>query len=117
LHKASKALNGFAISYRATSEIEKLKPKILNQMSAFEARAKQSIPGLGALVVVGIQGGDPRKFVGDPGKMFLSVHIGGVGTNFQQTVKKYIQRPKIVAGPSKDWVRQDHFVWVTRSDM
>jgi hypothetical protein len=117
LQKASKALNGFAVSYRVTREIDKLQPKILNLMSAFEAREEQSVPGLGVLVVVGIQSGDPAKFVADPGKMFLSIHIGGVGTDFRQTVKKYIRRPKIVAGPSRDWVREDHFVWVTRSNM
>jgi hypothetical protein len=114
LAKASRALNGWAVSFNANRQIEKLKPQILSLMSRHEAQARQTLPDLGVLLVVGIQFADPSKFAADPGQVLLGVHIGSVGTNFRFVLNQYIHQPKIVAGASKDWKRRDVFVWVTR---
>jgi hypothetical protein len=115
LAKASTALNGWAVSFNVNRQIEKLKPEILSLMTRHEAQVRQSVPDLGVLVVVGIQKGDPKKFFADPGRMVIGAHIGGVGTDYREVLNQYLGQAKIVQGPSKDWIREDAFVWITRT--
>jgi hypothetical protein len=117
LAKAATALNGWAVSRAATREIERLKPEILTLISRHEEQARQTLPDLGVLLVVGIQSGDPKKFAATPGRMLIGVHIAGAGTDFQSVYNAYVSRPQLVAGASKDWIRQDAYVWATRMTM
>lgn len=115
LHKSMKALNGFAVSWRVNREIEKLRPQIERAIQGVEERMLQSRPDAGVLVVAGVQEWATPDPTGTRAQTFLSIHIGGAGTDPAKIVKEYIDQPRMVQGPSQGWRRRDLFIWVTRT--
>jgi hypothetical protein len=114
LKKGLKILNNMGLSLQVKQAILHLKPDILRRIAREEKKFKQTLPDLGALIVVGIASGDRKKFIDSPGRMFINAHIGGIGRNPLTVFSSYQTRPHLVAGASKDWIRYDHFIWVTR---
>ena len=103
LHHASKALNGWAVSWRVTREIESRRAEITREMP----------PGGGVLVCVGTQEWDIPDPTGTRAQTFLSLHVIGGGTNPTGLLQSYLMQPHLVQGPAKGWRRRDAFVWVT----
>lgn len=114
LHKASQALNGSAVKSRVNSEIEKLKPQINTALDRLEQQHRQSLKDAGVLLVVGIQEWERPDATGARAQMFLSIHIGGVGTSPADVIRAYNNQPRLVQGPARGWVRKDDYIWVSR---
>jgi hypothetical protein len=114
LKKGLQILNNFGLSLKVQQAIQRLKPDILRQIAREEEKFHQTLPDLGALLVVGIASGDRSKFIDSPGKVFIDAHIGGVGRNPRTVFNNYHSRSHLVAGAGKDWIRHDYFIWVTR---
>jgi hypothetical protein len=105
LHKASKALNEWAVSWRVNREIEAREAEIKRQMP----------PGGGVLICVGMQEWDTPDPTGSRAQSFLSLHIVGGGRDPVTLLRRYQMQPQLVLGAPKDWRRRDVFVWVTQS--
>ena len=103
LHKASVALNSFAISYRVNKELEALKPAIEKVMPSQG----------GVLVVVGIQEWATADFTGNKARSFMGLFIAGSGSSPESVFKRYRSTPSMVQGAPAGWVRMEEYVWVT----
>lgn len=113
-HDVAIASNNAALSYRIKAELGKLEKTILSQMGVAEQNRQQSIGNLGVLVVVGIQEWEFADPTGTKARTFLSMHTGGVGTNFKEVLESYIRTPSIVQGVPRGWLRKEMYLWVTR---
>lgn len=117
LHKASKALNGWAVEWRVNQEIDKLRPRIEAAIAEVDKRFHQTRPDAGALLVVGIQEWERPDPTGTRAQTFLSLGIAGSGTSAPEVMRRYRSQPQLVAGAPAGWRRREQFIWVTRSTL
>jgi len=103
-HKATVALNGWAVQYRVNKELDKLKAEIEKKMPAKG----------GVLVCVGIQEWEMPDAAGAKAQSFLSIHIAGFGTDYNSVLQHYQSQPSLLQGAPKGWLRKDVFIWATR---
>ena len=104
LHKASIALNGWALSWRVNEELKKLSPQIQKLMPTGSG---------GVLVCVGVQEWATPDPTGNRAQTFLSLHIVGSGLTPDPILQRYIQQPRLVKGAASGWRRKDIFIWIT----
>lgn len=114
LHSVSFTLNRWAVGHRIKSELRRMDGDIRKAIANYEAAQRQSNPQIGVLVVAGVQEWERPDPTGSKAQTFLSIHIGGIGTNYTEVVRKYRNTPKMVQGAPDGWVRKDAYIWVTR---
>jgi hypothetical protein len=105
LHKASKAMNEWAVSWRVNREIEARAAEINRVMP----------PNGGVLLCVGTQEWEQPDFTGSRAQSFLSLHVVGGGSDPVALLNRYLSQPQLVQGAPKGWRRRDAYVWVTRA--
>lgn len=115
LHKAMKALNGWAVSWRVNKELEEKRPQIEAAIGRVEERLQQSRPDAGVLVVVGLQEWAIPDPTGTRAQSFLSLHLAGSGIQPDKVLRDYVSRPQLVQGAAKGWRRKEVFIWATRA--
>ena len=117
LHKASVALNRWSVSYRVNRELEKMAEKIEQAMQAYEVRFQACMSDTGVLVVVGTMEWEHPDATGTRAQSFLSIHIGGAGSDARKVLREYLATPSMVQGAPRGWRRKDAYIWVTRESM
>ena len=114
LHKASKALNGWAVSRRVNNEIEKRNSDIEAAMISFEEKFQECRPSTGVLLAIGLKEWAIPDPTGTRAKSFVYVHIAGAGNDAKSVLRKYANQAKLLPGVPRGWRPITQYVWVTR---
>lgn len=88
LHAAMDTINDFTIALAVNRELNKKIKSIERVMEDFETRIGQCRFDTGVLIVIGFQEWRQPDSTGMKARLFLSLHIGGVGTNLQRVYQK-----------------------------
>jgi hypothetical protein len=106
LHRASIALNSFALSKRVEDELKKLEPRI-----------EKVLPEKGGvLVIIGVKEWAIPDATGTRARSYLSMHIAGAGSSPKTVLGRYRSMPQLVQGTAKGWRRVEEYVWVTATN-
>jgi len=105
------------LNYRIKKELDLMNNEIHKSFSSYDERTKQSNSDVGVLAVAGIKEWVQPDFNGNRAKLFMGIHIAGVGKNAKQAIEEYRSKPGIVQRPPKGWRRIDHYIWVTRNGL
>jgi hypothetical protein len=98
--------NRWSVERRVASEINRLRPEIRRTMPA----------GGGVLLVITTARPEVPDPAGPNARLFLGVHVGGSGTDFSESRKRYLEEPGISVGAPRGWVTEREFRWVTNAN-